>query len=213
MKTDELIAALATRVEPVDPRAGNRRLVRLALVGMLAAVPLMLALLGINPGLSDAARQPMFWIKFLFVATFAAAALALVFRLARPGAELRVAAVSLTLPVIAVWLLALVALLGAEPGERMALVLGLSWSTCPINIAILSLPALVLMLWGVRDLAPTRLWQAGAGAGLLAGALGALVYLLHCPELAAPFLAVWYLLGILAPTVLGALLGPRLLAW
>jgi hypothetical protein len=29
----------------------------------------------------------------------------------------------------------------------------------------------------------------------------------------APFLAIWYLLGMLIPTALGALLGPRLLRW
>jgi hypothetical protein len=29
----------------------------------------------------------------------------------------------------------------------------------------------------------------------------------------APFLAIWYLLGMLIPTLLGALLGPRLLRW
>jgi hypothetical protein len=40
-----------------------------------------------------------------------------------------------------------------------------------------------------------------------------LVYSLHCPETAAPFVAFWYLLGISIPTAGGALLGPRLLRW
>jgi hypothetical protein len=31
--------------------------------------------------------------------------------------------------------------------------------------------------------------------------------------MAAPFLATWYVLGILIPAILGALLGPRLLRW
>ena len=46
-----------------------------------------------------------------------------------------------------------------------------------------------------------------------AGALGALVYALHCPEMATPFLAVWYVAGMAIPTALGAVLGPRLLRW
>jgi RNA polymerase sigma-70 factor (ECF subfamily) len=54
---------------------------------------------------------------------------------------------------------------------------------------------------------------AGAVAGLLSGAVGALIYCLHCPELAAPFIGFWYLLGILIPTAAGALFGPRLLRW
>jgi hypothetical protein len=74
-------------------------------------------------------------------------------------------------------------------------------------------PAFVAVLWAMKGLAPTRLRLAGAGAGLLAGALGALVYTLHCPELAAPFLGVWYVLGILIPAAFGAVVGPRVLRW
>jgi len=39
------------------------------------------------------------------------------------------------------------------------------------------------------------------------------VYALHCPELAAPFIGLWYLLGVLIPAGIGALIGPRLLRW
>jgi hypothetical protein len=35
----------------------------------------------------------------------------------------------------------------------------------------------------------------------------------HCPEMAAPFLGFWYILGMLIPTAVGALLGNRLLRW
>ena len=65
----------------------------------------------------------------------------------------------------------------------------------------------------MKGLAPTRLRWAGAAAGLLAGAGGALVYALHCPEMAAPFIGIWYLLGMLIPTTIGALVGPRVLRW
>src|SRR5690606_10056653 len=54
---------------------------------------------------------------------------------------------------------------------------------------------------------------AGAAAGVLAGGAGAFAYAFHCPELAAPFLAVWYVLGMAMPVVAGALIGPRLLRW
>ena len=52
-----------------------------------------------------------------------------------------------------------------------------------------------------------------AAAGLLAGAFAAAVYCLHCPETSAIFVLIWYSLGILATSLLGALLGPRLLRW
>ena len=61
--------------------------------------------------------------------------------------------------------------------------------------------------------ATTRPVAAGAAAGLLAGALGALGYALACAELALPFVAAWYTLGVLMTAALGAALGPRLLRW
>jgi hypothetical protein len=54
---------------------------------------------------------------------------------------------------------------------------------------------------------------AGAAAGLLSGAIAATIYGFHCPEMAAPFLLVWYTLGIAFSAAFGAFLGPRLLAW
>jgi len=39
------------------------------------------------------------------------------------------------------------------------------------------------------------------------------VYAFHCPELALPFLAIWYVAGMALPVVAGALLGPRVLRW
>ena len=65
----------------------------------------------------------------------------------------------------------------------------------------------------MRTMAPTHLRGAGALAGFASGALAALVYSIHCPELAAPFVGTWYVLGILIPTALGALSGERLLRW
>ncbi len=105
------------------------------------------------------------------------------------------------------------ALLRADPARRGEMMLGETWATCPTNIAMLSAPVFVASLWALRDWAPTRLRLAGAAAGLAAGATGAAVYTLHCPELAAPFLGIWYALGMLIPTALGALIGPRVLRW
>jgi hypothetical protein len=54
---------------------------------------------------------------------------------------------------------------------------------------------------------------AGAAAGLVAGASAATVYGFHCPETAAPFILVWYSLGIALAAGLGALAGPWVLRW
>jgi hypothetical protein len=213
MKTDDLIAALSRQSEAVDPRTPIRRLLLASLIGVAAALPLMLWRLGINPGLAGDARAPMFWIKWGFVLLVVGASAVLVARLSRPGVDVRRAAQAVAAPLVAIWGLAAAVLFAAAPAERMPLVMGSSWSSCPLNIALLSLPALVLLLAAVRTLAPTRLRLAGAATGLLAGALGTLAYLLHCPELEAPFLAIWYVLGMVIPAVIGAVIGPRVLRW
>ena len=213
MKTEDLIAALAAGVEPVDPRAPRRRLLLAALAGATLSLPLMIGLLGFNPLLAQAAQMPMFWIKLAFVAIAAVAAFALLRRLATPGARLRRSAIALALPFVVLWLLAAAVLAATAASDRLPLVLGSTWSACPLNIALLSAPAFALTLWAMRTLAPTRLPLAGAVAGVLAGSLGATVYTLHCPEMAAPFIGVWYVLGMLLPAVAGALLGRFVLRW
>jgi hypothetical protein len=155
----------------------------------------------------------MFWVRAGYCASLALIALVAVGRLGRPGARLSLVPVGLALPVIAMWLLAIVVLLRAPARDRVALVLGHTALACPWLITLLAAPLLVALIWALRGLAPTRLRLAGAAAGFAAGAAGALVYTLHCPELAAPFFATWYLLGMLIPAGLGAWLGTRLLCW
>jgi len=212
MKTDDLVAALARAAEPVDRRPAARLAIG-AVLGAAAAVPVMLWQLGMNPSLAVDARTAMFWVKVAFVAAVAAIGWWLVRCLAQPGARPRRALRALALPFAAMGLLAAAVLVAAPPEQRMALLMGSSWRSCPFNITLLAAPALVLLLAGMHTLAPTRLRLAGAGVGLLAGALGALVYTVHCPELAAPFLAVWYGLGMLIPAGVGALVGPYVLRW
>ena len=213
MKTDELIHLLATDDRPVQRNAIEQRCVVAALAGISGAGVLMLSLFGLRPDLLATMALPMFWVMFVFAAALAAAGLALLRRMARPGMALGHAALWLALPPLVLWAMALWALSQVSAAERMPLILGSTWRTCPFNIAALSVPAFVAGFWALKGAAPTRLVWTGAGAGLLAGALGALVYALHCPEMATPFLAVWYVAGMAIPTALGAVLGPRLLRW
>ncbi|HEX4272775.1 MAG TPA: DUF1109 domain-containing protein, partial [Rhizomicrobium sp.] len=76
-----------------------------------------------------------------------------------------------------------------------------------------ALPTLAATFWALKRMAPTRLTQAGLGAGLFAGAVGAFVYSFHCTEGSAPFIGIWYSLGILMTTAIGGLLGGRFLRW
>jgi hypothetical protein len=55
--------------------------------------------------------------------------------------------------------------------------------------------------------------RTGAIAGLVAGALGAAAFAFHHPGGSVPFIALWYGGSILLCTLVGAILGPRLLRW
>jgi len=173
----------------------------------------MLMFYGLRTDIAEAAHLPMFWGKLGFTATVAAAALFLSGRLARPGAVLTPAWIAVALPLAIIWAMSAMLLSEAAPALRAQMVLGRSWATCSLSIAALSAPIFIAAFWAMRGLAPTRLALGGAGAGLLAGALGSTIYALHCVEMEAPFLAVWYVAGMAIPAVAGALLGPRMLRW
>jgi hypothetical protein len=213
MKTDDLVTMLATGAGAVEPNATVRRYAIAIGLGAFGAALLMAILLGVRPDLAAAALLRMFWVKVAFAGTLAAASLLAAMRLSRPGAALGWVPGALAAPVVVMWMLAAVVLLRADPEQRSDLFFGETWASCPLLIALLSVPLFIAALWAMKGLAPTRLRLAGATAGLLAGTTGALVYCLHCPELAAPFLGFWYVLGMLVPTAAGALLGPRLLRW
>jgi len=213
MKTDDLITMLASRAEAVEPHALRRRFAFALGWGAFGAMLLMVIMVGVRPDIAEAVRLPMFWTKMGFPAVLLAGALLATVRLSRPGVRLGRVAAAIAAPVLAMWLFAAIVLLGAAPADRLKLVFGDTWVYCPIIIAVLSVPMFGAMLWVMQGLAPTRLALAGASAGLLAGACGALIYSLHCIEMAAPFLAIWYVLGMSIPAAAGALLGPHLLRW
>lgn len=214
MKTVALIAMLARGPVAADPGTTERRLAAATALAALAIAAIGLVVLGPRPDLASAAALPAFWLKLAFPLALAFAAFAVSCRLARPGARLAAAGWALALPFVVVAAVALVALAGAaSASEAWSLVSGRSALGCFAAIALLALPVLVATHVALRSLAPTRLRAAGAVAGLLAGAVAATVYAIHCDEMAAPFVAVWYGLGIAVPTAAGAWLGPRLLRW
>lgn len=213
MKTDDLITMLATGAGAVDAGAPQRRFAVALGWGGIGALVLMAGLLGVRPDLPRMALEPMFWTKLAYCGALAAAALAVTARLGRPGARSGGVAAMLAIPLLAMWLLAAAALSGTAAPERDALVFGSTWRACAFNISLLSLPLFAALLWAMKGLAPTRPALAGAAAGILSGATAALIYSLHCPELGAPFLAIWYPLGMLIPAAAGAILGRQLLRW
>ncbi len=213
MKTDELIGLLAADTAPVQRHVGERRLAVALGAGVLLGVAWVLAQFGLRADLAQVAGTAPFAIKVAMPLAVAVLGAAAVFRLGHPGMRLGALRTGLGLPVLLLWAWAVWVWAGAEPAQRSDLLWGSTWRVCSFNVAMTALPMLALALWHLRGLAPTRPGWAGAAAGWLAGGVGAAAYALHCPEMDAPFLAVWYVLGMLVPTALGALVGPRVLRW
>jgi len=213
MRTDELVTLLATGAGAVEPNAVARRYALSLGWGVFGATLLMAILLGVRSDIDAAARLPMFWIKLAFPALVAVASLVAASRLSRPGVRLGGTSGAIVAPVLVIWLYAAWVLLDAPSAQRADLVMGRTWKYCLLGIPTLSVPVFAAAFWAMKGLAPTRLVLAGAAAGLLAGAIAALVYALHCPEMEAPFLGVWYVAGMLIPAAAGALLGPLVLRW
>jgi len=211
MKTQELIELLARRAGPVASRAVQRRLAGAALAGLVAATVVVIAGLGVN--LQIGAMGGPLIQKLAYVGALVLAAGWLTDRASRPGAPLGAAVAVVMGIVLTMACVAFVTLLNAPAGQAGSLLLGSSWSTCPWRIALLSAPALALLLWAIRTLAPPNGQVAGFAAGLLAGAVGALAYSLYCTETSPAFVLVWYSSGALISALAGAAFGSRLLTW
>jgi len=216
MKTDDLIAMLARGEDtPASMRAAPRAAALAATIaaGLVVSIVLMQLMLHALPQLGNVIARPAFWLKVGFVAAMVAAACHAARALAHPGARTAALPVVVAAPVVLLWLAGAVLISQVTPEQRAELFWGRTWRVCPALIAMLSAPLLAAALWAMRRMAPTRLRLAGAAAGLAAGAGGALVYCLHCPEMSPVFIGSWYVLGMLIPTAAGAALGPRVLAW
>lgn len=211
MKTDDLVAMLATGAGPAKPNRPVRDFAPALLLGLAASAAVSLAVRGPVPVAmwSGAAL----WTKLGYALALALACGYLAAALGRPGAPHRRPVLGVGLVLAAMALIGGVAIGGVAPSERARFVLGSTALICPWAIPLLALPTLLGLLRVLGEAAPTRPRGAGFAAGLLAGAVGAAGYALSCAEVSTGFIAVWYTAGIILTGGLGALVGPRALRW
>jgi hypothetical protein len=211
--SDDLLDRLSASLRPTPAGLIRQRLLLGLGAGGAVSLALVATILGPRPDLGPAVSQPMFWIKFGYALSLAGVALWAVERLARPGGLARDRLAWIAAPILIVTAIALWRIAAAPPGVRMGLVMGHSSRLCPWFVLAASLAPFAGLVWAVRGLAPTRLRMAGLVIGLAAGGMGAFAYALHCDEMAAPFLAIWYSLGVAGAGLFGWLTAPRLLSW
>ncbi|TYL93942.1 DUF1109 domain-containing protein [Bradyrhizobium rifense] len=213
MKTDELITALSVNVEPVNRRLVNRSLGIALATGIAVAIGMTLVALGLRVDLATPRAVIFLFLKLVFAIGTVGAAAVYLARLARPGGEQRISPGLAALPFVAILLLAAVSLGQAPSSHWDMMVMGDQWLECLISIPIIAIVPFAVVIWAVRQAAPTNLVRAGAFSGLVAGGMSAMGYALHCTDDSLPFVALWYGGTIVLCTLAGAMLGPRLLRW
>ena len=107
----------------------------------------------------------------------------------------------------------LVELLTVPSQTWSARLIGHNAAHCLTFIPLISLAPLACLLAALRSGAPRHPTLAGASAGLLAGAVGATVYALTCPDDSPLFIAAWYSLALAIVAAISSALGNRLLRW
>jgi hypothetical protein len=185
----------------------------LALALGTAASAMVFALeLGLRLDLAAALATWRFDLKLVLVAVALGLSFAVCGAMARPTADRAVLRRLLPLLVLALGLVA-VELAVTPPATWQARLVGSNTRFCLTFIPILSLAPLAAALAAMRRGAPSSPALAGAAAGLVAWASGALLYAFHCFDDSPLFVLTWYSLAALPVVGLGALAGRRLLRW
>jgi hypothetical protein len=215
VKTDQLIDILSADLESVNARRLGKTLVMGILVGGTAAAVLMLATVGLRPGLPATHLEwaALKLILPLSVIGFGTPSLA---RSVRPGLESRMNWPLVLFPFVIAIAVGLAMLLMVRPEAWIKMLLGASQISSPrCFLCILSFAAIPLaaLIWALREGAPTRLEASGALAGIVAGGIGAVAYAFNCDSDTIPFITIWYSAAILLCAFIGAKLGSWLLRW
>ena len=211
MRTDHLIDMLSTNLEPVKALQIKKSLTLALLAGGAAAFCLMLGTVGLRSGLIE--NLSFLALRLVFTLSLITLGTVLLARLARPGQTNAKLSILTLLPFLIIALAGGIGLGFHGPMAWGKMLFGMNWLTCLMCIPMFAVIPYSALIWFLRKGAPTELRFTGAIAGLVAGALGATAYAFHCPDDYVPFIAVWYGAMVALCSLIGALLGPRLLRW
>jgi hypothetical protein len=211
MRTEDLIRALAA--DATRPAMPINRLLAIAVVaGVALSILLFLVTLHARGDIAMAILTPAFCFKLVVTLALAVTSGALLSDVARPLPRSRLHGALIFAPVLLI--AGVLFELFTVPADAWAVrLIGHNASHCLSLIPLLSLAPAACLLFALRRGAPARPGLAGAIAGLVAGALGASLYALTCPDDSALFVATWYTIAIAAVTTASAFIGRRILRW
>lgn len=212
MRTDDLVHALVADHHAAQTSIGRQLALAIA-IGFAISAAAFWVTLGPRPDIEAAALTVRFDLKIMEALLLAATAVALVLRLAQPGAGTSLQKVVLAAAPALLAITVIAELLVVPADQWQAKLVGSNSLVCLTAIPLLSLPLLAALLLALRHGAPTSRGAAGAAAGLVAGGLAAALYAMQCTDDSPLFVATWYSIAIGVVTVFGAVLGRRLLRW
>ncbi len=215
MNTDRLIEMLSAELEAVNSGRLGKTLILAIVTGGAIAFGLMLVTVGPRSDLQSTAHIEWVAVKLLFALSVIGTGALLLNSSMRPGLEVETNWTLILFPFIAALAVALAVLLG-QPQAWKELVRGattISSMRCLLLIIFFATIPLALVIYALRQGAPTRLKLCGGIAGIVAGGIGAAAYAFNCASDTIPFIAIWYGAAIVICAVVGTQLGPRVLRW
>lgn len=215
MNTDDLIHHLSQDTQQRQFLGPAVAVIGAAVAALIVAIVLSAVWLSPRDDLMNAllADNQAFLLKVAFTLAVVFSALPMVRDLSVPGKRLGPGSLLTVIPFVIIGALALYESSGPHIGGLTHHADFASWLKCLWQIPALSIPALVILFFAVRSLAPTNLRLIGGYIGLVAGGIGAVGYAFHCDHDSMAFIATFYSLAIFEMAILGALFGPRVLKW
>jgi hypothetical protein len=215
VNTDRLIDMLSAELEAVNNGRLGKTLILAIVTGGAIAFGLMLVTVGPRSDLQSTAHLEWVAVKLIFALSVIGTGALLLNRSIRPGLEDTTNWTLILFPFVAALAVAFAVLLG-QPQAWRELVRGattVSSMRCLLLIMFFAAMPLAVMIYALRQGAPTRLKLCGGIAGIVAGGIGAAAYAFNCASDTIPFIAIWYGAAIVICAVVGTQLGPRVLRW
>jgi len=186
----------------------------MAIIGGLAISGALFALtLGVRPDILSALSTWRFDLKLSANLVLVIAATWVALRLSSPTTKPLSAMRPLLVPALLLLAAAMYELVAVPASAWPSRAMGVNGVMCLASIIFLSVLPLTATIYALRQGAPASPAVMGAGGGLLAGALGATVFAMHCTNDSPLFVAIWYTLAIGLTAIVGLLVGQYVLRW
>lgn len=161
MKTGDLVNMLSTNIEAVDRHLMTRTLAGAVTIGFVVALGVALIMLGGRADFWSAGALAFMAAKLAFALAVAALAFSYLIRGARPAGNWRRSLALVALPFVGIKTFAGISMAFAPAAHWQMMFMGNEWLECLLSIPIIAVVPFALVIWAMRQAAPTDLRQQG----------------------------------------------------